>query len=75
MKCDRYVIQSPEAANGNGVLASAGRECLPTLMMHCHVPGALKVLSTSLRESRHVAVRHSCCVCLLHALPHAPILP
>ena len=50
------------------VLATAGRETLPTLFMYCHFDSMLKVLTTSLAEARHAAVRHSCCVCLLHAL-------
>ena len=60
-------------SNGNKVLASAGRECLPTIVMCCHFDGMLKVLATTLGESRHVAVRHSCCVCLLYALQRWPI--
>ena len=31
------------ASNGNKVLATAGRECLPTLVMYCHFEGMIKV--------------------------------
>eukprot|EP00966_Prymnesium_polylepis_P151897 3509022-Prymnesium_polylepis.1 len=41
--------------------------------MHCHFDGVLKVLAAYLKESRHVGVRHSCCVCLLHALQFWPL--
>ena len=61
------------ASNGNKVLAGNGRECLPALVMHCHFDGVLKVLAAYLKESRHVVVRHSCCVCLLHALQYWPL--
>ena len=59
--------------NGNKVLATAGRETLPTLVMYCHFDGVLKVLATELLESKQKAVRHSCCVCLLHALQYWPL--
>ena len=60
-------------SNGNKVLATAGRDCLPILFMYCHFDSMLKVLASSLVEARHVAVRHSCCVCLLHALKYWPV--
>ena len=60
-------------SNGNKVLASAGRECLPTLVMYGHFEGSIKVLTQALAEARHVAVRHSCCVCLLHVLQYWPM--
>ena len=61
------------ASNGNKVLASAGRECLPTLVMYCHFESMLKVLAGTLGESRHATVRHVCCVCLVHALQYWPM--
>ena len=59
--------------NGNKVLATAGRETLPTLVMYCHFDGVLKVIATELLESKQKAVRYSCCVCLLHALQYWPL--
>ena len=61
------------ASSGNKVLASAGRECMPAVVMCCHFEGMLKVLATTVGESRHAAVRHTCCVCVLHALQHWPL--
>ena len=42
--------------NGNKVLATAGRETLPTLVMYCHFDGVLKVLATELLESKQKAI-------------------
>jgi hypothetical protein len=41
--------------------------------MYCHFEGVLKALVQSLSEARQKAVRHSCCVCLLHALQYWPL--
>ena len=61
------------AGNGNKVLAAAGRDCLPQLVMHCHFEGLLRLLATTLKESRQAMVRNLCCVCLHHALQYWPL--
>jgi hypothetical protein len=55
-------------SNGNKVLANAGKETLLPLFTNCHFQGMLKLLATSLKESKHPAVKHACCVCLAYAL-------
>ena len=59
-------------SNGNKVLATAGRECLPTLTMYCHFDGMLKVLCSAVVESRHNSVKHASLASLLHALQYWP---
>ena len=59
-------------SNGNKVLANAGKETLLPLFTHCHFQGMLKVLATSLKESKHPAVKHSCSLCLAYALQYWP---
>ena len=59
-------------SNGNRVLASAGRDTLPTIFLYCHFDGMLKVIAQTIGESRHASVRHSCLGCLLHALQYWP---
>jgi len=77
--CDRPMREAivPEllklAGNGNKVLAGAGRDCLPTLVEHCHFAGMLHVLVGTLKESKQAAVRRLCCVCLLSALQQWPM--
>ena len=60
-------------SNGNKVLATAGRECLPTLTMYCHFDGMLKVLASAVTESRHISVRHACLNSLNQALQYWPV--
>lgn len=59
-------------SNGNKVLANAGKEALLPLFTHCHFQGMLKLLATSLKESKHPSVKHSCCICLAYAIQFWP---
>eukprot|EP00965_Chrysotila_dentata_P219024 6190891-Pleurochrysis_carterae.AAC.1 len=59
--------------NGNKVLAAAGRECLPALFEHSHFDGSLKLVISTLRESKQAAVRHLCAECLHKVLQTWPL--
>eukprot|EP00965_Chrysotila_dentata_P004741 154959-Pleurochrysis_carterae.AAC.5 len=60
------------AGNGNTVLASAGRECLPELLKNTASEGILKLLTESLTSATQKSIRHLCGVSVLVALQEWP---